>query len=238
MRSDPVVILTRPHGENERLKARLAGHGISTREIPCVELRPLDDPRPLRDAIVALTGDDLLVITSRTGAQAVAIAMDGAACAAPVAAVGTATAAACRGAGLRVTFTPSVANGRALATEVPLPRGSILLARSDRATPEPLALLAERRAMVGEIVAYRTVPIAPAEAIPDHAIAVLASPSAVDGFALSGARLAAAIAIGETTAERVRTALGIEPRVAAPDDAEIELAIRDLVGGPHAIASR
>ena len=92
--------------------------------------------------------------------------------------------------------------------------------------------------MVGEIVAYRTVPIAPAEAIPDHAIAVLASPSAVDGFALSGARLAGAIAIGETTAERVRTALGIEPRVAAPDDAEIELAIRDLVGGPHAIASR
>ena len=180
MRSDPVVILTRPHGENARLAERLAALGIAVREIPCVEVRPLDDPRPLRDAIVALTGDDLLVITSRTGAQAVAIAMDGAACTAPVAAVGTATAAACRSAGLRVTFTPSVANGRTLATEVPLPRGSILLARSDRATPEPLALLAERRATVGEIVAYRTVSIAPAEAIPDRAIAVLASPSAVD----------------------------------------------------------
>ena len=238
MPSEPVVILTRPRGENERLAARLAAAGISTQEIPCVELRPLDDPRPLRDAIVALTGDDLLVITSRAGARAVAIALDGAACAAPVAAVGTATAAACREAHLRVTFTPSVASGRALATEVPLPRGSILLARSDRATPEPLALLAERRAAVGEIVAYRTVSIAPAETIPDHAFAVLASPSAVDGFALSGARLAGAIAIGETTAARVRSVLGIEPRVAGPDDADIELAVRDHVGGAHAIASR
>jgi uroporphyrinogen-III synthase len=238
MPSEPVVILTRPRGENERLAARLAAAGISSREIPCVELRPLDDPRPLRDAIVALTGDDLLVITSRAGARAVAIALDGAACAAPVAAVGAATAAACREAHLRVTFTPSVASGRALATEVPLPRGSILLARSDRGTPEPLALLAERRATVGEIVAYRTVSIAPAEAIPEHAIAVLASPSAVDGFALSGAPLAAAIAIGDTTAARVRTVLSIEPRVAGPDEADIELAVRDQVGGQHAIASR
>jgi uroporphyrinogen-III synthase len=238
MPSEPVVILTRPRGENERLAARLAAAGISSREIPCVELRPLDDPRPLHDAIAALTGDDLLVITSRAGARAVAIAMDGAACAAPVAAVGAATAAACREAHLRVTFTPSVASGRALATEVPLPRGSILLARSDRGTPEPLALLAERRATVGEIVAYRTVSIAPAEAIPEHAIAVLASPSAVDGFALSGAPLAAAIAIGDTTAARVRTVLSIEPRVAGPDEADIELAVRDQVGGQHAIASR
>ena len=238
MRSEPIVILTRPRGENEPLAARLAAAGISTREIPCVELRPLDDPRPLHDAIAALTGDDLLVITSRAGARAVAIAMDGAACAAPVAAVGTATAAACREARLRVTFTPSAASGRALATEVPLPRGSILLARSDRASPEPLALLAERRATVGEIVAYRTVSIAPAEAIPEHAIAVFASPSAVDGFAPSGARLEGAIAIGETTAARVRSVLGIEPRVAGPDDADIELAVRDHVGGAHAIASR
>ena len=238
MRSEPIVILTRPRGENEPLAARLAAAGISTREIPCVELRPLDDPRPLHDAIAALTGDDLLVITSRAGARAVAIAMAGAACAAPVAAVGTATAAACREAHLHVIFMPSVASGRALANEVPLPRGSILLARSDRASPEPLALLAERRATVGEIVAYRTVSIAPAEAIPEHAIAVFASPSAVDGFALSGARLEGAIAIGETTAARVRSVLGIEPRVAGPGDADIELAARDHVGGAHAIASR
>lgn len=235
MPSEPVVVLTRPRGENERLAARLARSGIPTREIPCVEPRPLADPRPLRDAIAALTGDDLLVITSRAGARAVATAMRGTACSAPVAAVGAATASACRDAGLRVTFTPSIANGRAVANEVPLPRGSILLARSDRAAPEPLSILAERGATIAEVVAYRTVSIAPAEAIPDRAVAIFASPSAVDGFAHARVRLAAAVAIGETTAKRVRDALGIEPRVAGPDDAAIELAVRDLVGGTHAI---
>lgn len=234
MPSEPVAILTRPRGENERLVARLSAAHIAVREIPCVEVRPLDDPRPLRDAIAALTAQDLLVITSGAGACAVASVMGGAACAAPVAAVGTATASACRHAGLRVIFTPSVANGRALATELPLPRGVVLLARSDRATPEPIAILAGRGATVGEVVAYRTVPAAPREAIPENVIAVFASPSAVEGFALSGARARSAIAIGETTADRVRGALGIEPRVAG-SDAEIELAVRVLAGGTHAI---
>ena len=238
MRSEPIVILTRPRGENERLASRLAARGIKTREIPCVEVRQLDDPRPLREAITTLTGDDLLVITSPAGARAVAAALSGTGCAAPVAAVGLATATACREAGLRVTFTPSIANGRALATEVPLPRGVILLARSDRATPEPAAILAGRGATVGEIVAYRTVPIEPRDAIPDEAIAVFASPSAVDGFALLRTRPSAAVAIGGTTADRVRKALGIEPNVAGPDDAAIELAVGELVGGTHAIARR
>jgi uroporphyrinogen-III synthase len=239
MPSEPVVILTRPHGENARLAARLAEHGIASREIPCVEVRPLEDQSPLRDAIRALTGDDLLVITSRAGARAVATALGGAACAAPVAAVGAATASACRDASLRVAFTPSVPSGAALATQVPLPRGAILLARSDRAAPEPAAILAGRGAKVGEIVAYRTAPVAPREAVPAGAVVVFASPSAVDGFALSGATdLAGAVVIGESAAIRVRTVLGMEARVAAPDDDEIVAAVRALVRETDAVAGR
>jgi len=147
----------------------------------------LEDPAPLRDAVRALTPDDLLIITSRAGARAVAAALDGRPCAAPVAAVGAATASACREAGLRVPFTPAIPSGVSLATDVPLPRGRILLARSDRAAHEPVTILAARGATVGEVVAYRTAPVAPTEPVPAGAIAVFGSPSAVEGFALSGA---------------------------------------------------
>ena len=81
-------------------------------------------------------------------------------------------------------------------------------------------------------------PIAPREAIPDGAIAVFASPSAVDGFALSRARLAGAVAIGETAAARARASLGIEAHVTGPDDGEIERAVCELVGGTDAIVRR
>jgi uroporphyrinogen-III synthase len=239
MPSEPVVILTRPHGENARLADRLAADGIAVHEIPCVEVRALGDPSPLRDAVLALTADDVLVITSRAGARAVAAAIGAAACAAPVAAIGTATAAACRDAGLRVAFTPSTPSGAALAAELPLPSGRILLARSDRATPEAVEILARRGATVGEIVAYRTTPLAPREAVPAGAVVVFASPSAVDGFALSRtANLAGAVAVGQSAASRVRTMLGIEARVAGPDDDEIVVAVRALVRESDAIAGR
>ncbi|MEA2661962.1 MAG: uroporphyrinogen-III synthase [Chloroflexota bacterium] len=238
MPSEPAVVLTRPRGENARLAARLAARGIASHEIPCVEVRPLDDPSPLREALRVLTGDDLLVITSRAGARAVATVLGGGPCAAPVAAIGPGTASACRDAGLRVTFVPSIANGAALAAELPLPRGAILLARSDRAATEPGEILARRGATVGEVVAYRTTAVAPREPVPAGAVVVFASPSAVDGFALSGADLAVAVAIGASTAARVRAALGVAARVAGPDDDEIAGAVAALVREPDAVAGR
>jgi uroporphyrinogen-III synthase len=237
---EPVVILTRPRSENARLAARLAAYGIASRELPCVETSPVEDPSALREAVRALTADDLLVITSRAGARAVSTALGGRPCAAPVAAVGHATASACRDGGLRVTFQPSMPSGAALATELPLPRGAILLARSDRAAPEPAEILARRGAIVGEVVAYRTASVAPPDTVPEGAVVVFASPSAVDGFALSaaGRPIAAAVAIGEATATRLRSALGIEPRLARPDDDDIAAAVRALVTDPDAVAGR
>jgi uroporphyrinogen-III synthase len=236
---EPVAVLTRRRGESASLAARLAADGIESRELPCVETRALEDSAALRDAVRALTGDDLLLVTSGAGARAVAAALDGAACLAPVAAVGPATAAACRDAGLRVAFVPAVASGAALAAEVPLPRGAILLARSDRAAGEPAEILARRGARVGEIVAYRTVPVAPTDAVPGGAIVVFASPSAVDGFALSGATSPdGAVAIGEATATRVWTVLGIRAHVTGPDDVEIAAAVRALLWDQDAVTGR
>jgi uroporphyrinogen-III synthase len=238
MRSEPVVILTRPHGENARLADRLAADGIAVHEIPCVEVRALADPAPLRDAVRALTGDDLLVITSRAGARAVRAALGDAPCAAPVAAVGAATADACRAAGLHVTFTPSTPSGSTLAAELPLPRGRILLARSDRAADEPAEILARRGATVGGVIAYVTVPVAPREPIPAGAVVVFASPSAVEGFALAASAPASAIAAGTSAAARVRALLGITTRVSGPEDDDIVNAVRDVVRESDAIAGR
>jgi uroporphyrinogen-III synthase len=69
---------------------------------------------------------------------------------------------------------------------------------------------------------------------------VFASASAVDGFALSAAprRIAAAVAIGDATAARAWTLLGIEARMARPDDDEIAMAVRALVMDRDAVAGR
>jgi uroporphyrinogen-III synthase len=233
-----VAVLTRARGENSRLAKLLATHGIASRELPCIEPRALEDASALRAAMLALTGDDLLVLTSASGARAVRAALGGAPCAAPVAAVGLATASACRDAGLRVVFVPSIASGAALAAQLPLPRGAILLARSDRAAGEPIEVLAHRGATVREVTAYRTVPVAPRETVPAGAVVVFASPSAVDGFALSAAVVTAAVAVGDASASRVRTVLGIDAHVAGPDDEGLAAAVRTAVRAERALAGR
>ena len=118
MRSEPLVLLTRPEGESAGLMARLAAAGIASRELPCIRIEPLADPAPLRDALLALTADDLLVLTSPAGARAVAEALGGRACAAPVAVVGPATAGACAAAGTRPGFAIAIAIGPATADRV------------------------------------------------------------------------------------------------------------------------
>ena len=237
MPSEPLVLLTRSEGENSGLATRLASAGIASREVPCIRIEPLADAAPLRDALLALTADDLLVITSRAGARAVAVALGGRACAAPVGAVGPATAAACGAAGLRVVFTPSVPSGAALAEQLPLPRGAVLLARSDRAAAEAAAILRGRGALVGEVVAYRTVAL-PVDRVPAADAVVFASPSAVEGFAAAGTRPGVAIAIGPATADRVRALLGTEPVVATPDDDGLARTIQSALEGHRAAVGR
>ena len=237
MRAEPLVLLTRSRAESADLVGRLRAVGIRSEVCPCVRVEELADPGPLRDAVAALSGDDLLVVTSAAAARAIARATGGQGCRAPVAAIGATTGAACAAAGLRVAFTPSAPSGRALAEEVPLPRGTVLLARSDRAAAQTAEILWQRGAIVGEIVAYRTVPLPLAEA-PDADAVVFASPSAVEGYAAANVRPRLAIAVGPTTADRVRARLGIDPVIATPDAAALVRAIRSALGGERAATGR
>lgn len=237
MRAEPIVLLTRPRAESADLAGRLRAFGIRSEVRPCIRIEELTDPAPLRDALAALSRDDLLVVTSAAAARAIARATGGPGCAAPVAAIGAITRDACVAAGLRVAFTPSAPNGRALAEEVPLPRGAVLLARSDRAASHTAEILRRRGAVVGEIVAYRTVPLPLAE-VPDTDAVVFASPSAVEGYAAAKVRPKLAIAVGPTTADRVRALLGIDPVIATPDAAALVRAIRSALGGERAAIGR
>jgi uroporphyrinogen-III synthase len=134
---------------------------------------------------------------------------------APVATVGSATAERLRAQGIAPAFVARTPSALALGAEIPVPRGTILLARSDRATGELPAILRGRGARVRETTAYRTVVAVSGEfdlardaiAAGERPVVAFASPSAVDGFvgqmgsgSVSRARL---VAIGPTTARRI-----------------------------------
>ena len=215
------VILTRPAGENAALAATLRSAGHDVLELPCVSTDALDDDRALVAALLALGPIDRLIVTSRAGAAAVIrtrVAVD-----APVATVGVRTAAVLREGGIAVDRTE--ATGRELASAVDLPRGDVLLARSDRALRDLPDILAARGARVREVVAYRTVSRVDGDAARAAALAhggaaiVIASPSAFDALvAQLGAGVVSrgrVIATGPTTAAHIRDRIG-PPAAIAP----------------------
>jgi uroporphyrinogen III methyltransferase / synthase len=223
-----VAILTRAPEDNAPLAAELRSRGVRVLEVPCVRTEPLADASALCAAIGSVGPDDVLVLTSRAGADAVAACARTVPCG--VAAVGTATADRARELGMRVSFVPSAPSAGALARELPLPTGEVVLARSDLADASLPHALRERGARVREVIAYRTVAAVHGDARAarsaierEEATVVAASPSAVDALlgavgegALRGARF---VAIGERTAEHVRRRLGTAVTVARGTDA-------------------
>ena len=220
------IILTRAAPDNAELARDLRAAGARVIEFPCVTVEAIDDPSALRRSLQALTGDDCLVVTSRAGARAVAQAIADDPLPASLAVVGPATERVARELGFEVAFRPSRADGESLGAELPLPRGTVVLARSNRAAGEIVKVLRDRGARVRELVAYRTAfpadAVAPANmrtACSRGAVVLLASPSAVDGFARAvGGELAGRcrlVAIGPTTAQRIHQLLGRNPFVAA-----------------------
>lgn len=219
------VVLTREPADNAELAARLRGGAAQIVELPCVRTEPNDDTSALAEAMAELREDDCVVVTSRHGADAVARCGP---TRAAVAAIGDATAERLRAHGFRVAFQPSVPSGAALARELPLGAGVVLLARSDRALPDLPRILRERGFTVREVVAYRTIAEAQGDvarvrallASPRGSVAVLFhSPSAVTGMlGAIKAPLVARASIhvsGRATLRAVRDALGV--------DADVEL---------------
>ncbi len=223
--SGVAVLLTRRPEDNASLARVLAARGAEVVELPCVRVEPVA-AEALATAVRALTPRDWLVVTSRHGVDAVLRAVATSEIRARTAAVGEGTARRLvEEAGLH-PFVPSEPNGAALGRELPLEGGAVLLARADRASNDLPEGLRARGAVVAEIVAYRTVAGAYGDVPAVRRrlrsgridVVVFASPSAVDGLCdampTDTLRHRRIVAIGPSTATRVRERIGVEPRLA------------------------
>ncbi|HEX9435569.1 MAG TPA: uroporphyrinogen-III synthase [Candidatus Limnocylindria bacterium] len=239
-----IVVLTRRPEDERTLPSELRRLGAEVIELPCMRAEPLADTSELAGEIEGLRPSDLLVLTSRAGVDAVAAVVPRSGLACGVAAVGQRTAEHAAAVGLRVHFVASRADGRTLGSELPVPRGEILLARSDIASRDLPAILRRRGARVRELTAYRTVaevsgdPSAVRRAIARRPVSiVVASPSAVDALtdAVGAATLRAAgfIAIGRRTAERVRRRIGV---IAAITDVTDAASLVNAIRPPERVA--
>jgi len=222
------VVLTREDEDDRELAEDLRALLARVLIAPCIRAEPLADDTALKRALAEVGADDLIVVTSRAGARV--IGSYRAELRTPVAAVGWATAEQLRLSGISPRFVSRAPSAVALGREVPLPRGTILLARSDRATGELPSILRGRGARVREQIAYRTVigmsgeidSVRDAIANETRPVVVFASPSAVEGFVREiGVRSlehARPVAIGPTTAQRIAAITGVAPTTARSPD--------------------
>lgn len=180
------VVVTRPRSRAAELAARVEALGHE------VEVVPLVATEPLGGGPVDVAGYDWVVVTSRTGAEELRRRMRGR----PrrVAAIGAATAEAFGGADL----VPAVATQEGLLAELPRPAGRVLFAGAADA----------RRLLVDALDAeflplYRTRRLLPESFPKDADLVVLASASAAEAYAATGAETPA-VSIGPQTTAAAR----------------------------------
>lgn len=170
----PTVLVTRPGPQAAELELLLRERGIGAECVPTVAIDRGGAAAGLDRMLGALAGADWLVLTSANGAEALAERIRSTGRDVPattrVAAVGPATSAALREAGVRVDHVPD----RYLTVEIAAGLGDVrdrrvVLARADAATPELRDALLARGARVEEVVAYRTVEGPPASRDALHA---------------------------------------------------------------------
>jgi uroporphyrinogen III methyltransferase/synthase len=196
------VVITRPRAQG-LLELELRRLGAEVVRLPTVDHAPPPDPQPLESALRELETMDWIVFTSANAVEAVAghPAWTRVRRRPRIAAVGPATEARLRRAGLVADLTPPSAGAaelaRALSDRVGLGGLRILWPRSEIALPELPEALRRGGATVLDPVAYRTVParIDAAAFLRDlergrfDAILFL-SPSAAEGLAIGlGANL-------------------------------------------------
>ena len=188
------IVVTRPHEQAKELVQRLEAAGHEVVVCPLIELESTgDDP-------VDTTEYDWVIVTSRTGARALARRRVGTL--ARVAAIGPGTAAALANEGIDTTLVPRISTQEGLLAELPRPAGRVLFAGAEGA----------RRLLIDELEAdfvalYRTVEAAP-PGLPQADLAVLASPSAARAFARIETSMPA-VSIGPETTAAARKA-GVE----------------------------
>jgi uroporphyrinogen III methyltransferase / synthase len=190
------IVLTGTEDASARLadalqqeSARLPELKLEVAVCPLIRVEPLDGP-PVR-----ADGYEWLVLTSRTGVEALFDRLEG-----PlprVAVVGPGTADALRKRGVEPALVARRSTQEGLAAELPRPAGRVLFAGAEGAR-DVLA-----RELDADFVAlYRTVETRP-ERFPEADLVVLASASAVRSFARLGRDLPC-VSIGPVTSEEAR----------------------------------
>ena len=193
------IVVTRTRQQSSRLRDMLEACGADVLEAPTIEIHQPDDWAEVDAAIARLTGNnnnnnnnsgdyasaryDWLVLTSANGVAALADRMNHAGrdaralAGVNIAAIGDATEAALYdGLRLRPDFVPSRAVGESLAGEL-LARESladkrVLILRADIARPVLPTLLRDAGAVVDELDAYITRPVA---SLPQNVLDAFAS---------------------------------------------------------------
>jgi hydroxymethylbilane synthase len=245
----PRVIVTRPEALAAATVLALVDRGLAPLPVPAIEIVPLRPPG-LEEALDALAGDDVVVVTSANGARAIAAAVPrrspGDAPSRPRwIALGPGTAAALREAGIE-PVTAGARTAAELADAIELEPGTRVLApRGDLAGDDLAHRLEARGAVVSTPVVYETREAPPASR--DRLATALAS-SPVAGIVASGSAarglVALAEAIGEggrirhlplvaigpaTAAEARRLGLAVEGRAAAPGPGPLADAVAAIV---------
>lgn len=255
------VLITRPAGQADELRRRLAERNVASTSVPTVAIEPAGTDAELAQAVATLGAANgrpaasWLILTSANGAHALADCLRRDHLSLPagvsVAAVGPATAAALRDEGIPVHHVPDDYLTVAIAAGLGDVRGQrVVLARADLATEDLALVLAGRGALVEEVVAYRTVEGPPESREPlRRALA-----RKLDGIAFTSGSTARGLValletperhrasrlpsfcIGPVTAAEVRR-LGFEPTVVADEHTAAGLAnaVADYfaAGGPR-----
>ena len=235
--SDPVILVPRPAERSGALLRALRNAGYDPDVVPMIRIEPAQDPDLIIDLVGALAGGrfDWVAVTSASAVKPLlAAAADlglefaDALGATRVAAVGAATAAALRAAGVKVDLVATTSSTEGLLADWPAadPQAShpprVLLPHGNLATPVLADGLRARGWAVRTVVAYRTTPVPPPPRVVaswqrrEYAGVVLTSSSVARQLVATLGRPPAGMrvcCIGQTTAATARE-LGLTVTVA------------------------
>jgi uroporphyrinogen-III synthase len=183
------VVLTGTEATSERLAEALRRLELEVAVCPLVCVEALAGP-PIRPV-----GYDWLVLTSRTGVEALFDRLEGTL--PRVGVVGPGTADALREHGVEPAFVARQSTQEGVAAELPRPAGRVLFAGAEGARD-----VLTRELDADFVALYRTVELQP-ESFPEADLVVLASASAARSFALLGRDLPC-VSIGPVTSEEAR----------------------------------
>jgi uroporphyrinogen III methyltransferase/synthase len=240
---EKLVVLTRDEDGNRLWKTQLTKRHITVYELTCIETAALADSPRAQQVLQNLSDVNWLIFTSAQGVNYFAGLLESSVidrrtlAKLKIAAVGRTTSDAVTARGLVVSFTPTRADARSLASQLPhVKNHPVLIIGSTLHDPKTSDILASRGAHVETLAVYETrlvtSPVPEFEMLLSSsriAQVIFASPSAVTAYcerlspeALSRALTVPAIAIGPTTTSSLKSQ-GFAHIATAPSPSVVEI---------------